>query len=418
MTKILVIAALTVMSASAYASKSRVSALNGSYTAKTDVQNIFTNPAKMHEFGELATIEYGATALGSSPNAEGGFIKAMGDAKLGFYLGRQDSYLTDMNSRAFGAFGTTTVYTVNNGATATNGDNLTTSSNYTVFNASKTNQTNPFDLLYSAKMNDLTWAASLYYSNSKIENLYKSNATILSAGVVASGWNAYLTFGLGAKDEADGSTLYASSASLANATVAYTDWSIKSDAYQLLGGEYDYGSVKFFGSYLVNNGKMEYKQGTKAAAGSTVSSFTVKKNVITLGAEDKMGADAAHFFYGAAYVMTTSSTDGGVTANPELKMVSSDLPFWMGVEADVNSWMTLRTSLKQTVLLGNSKQDYYVAPDTKSYKTEPAAHNTTAALGAGFKIGKAMLDMTLAAGTNGQVNTATLGTNASLTYNF
>ena len=92
------------------------------------------------------------------------------------------------------------------------------------------------------------------------------------------------------------------------------------------------------------------------------------------------------------------------------------LPFIIGVEADAASWLTLRASAKQNVILGSSKVNQ---GDSTTIK-----NNTTVALGAGLKFNKFTLDSTLAAGSvpatagNGSIDANNLMANASLTYMF
>ena len=92
------------------------------------------------------------------------------------------------------------------------------------------------------------------------------------------------------------------------------------------------------------------------------------------------------------------------------------MPFVIGVEADAASWLVLRASAKQNVILGSSKVG--TADSTTN------TNNTTVALGAGLKFNKFMLDSTLVAGSvpsvpgNGTIDANNLMANAALTYMF
>lgn len=362
MTKALVIAALTVLSASAYASKARVSALSNSVTDATDFQDIFTNPAKMQSLGDQVTIEYGSTSTATATGtakAEGGFIRGMGDGKLAFYVGRQSTDWSNFNNTVFnGAVGG---YYTHTGNTLTTG-HLTAANNAVTAGYG---QSNPLNLVYQTKMNDMSVAAGLYYANYKLDGSYNANSTGFSFGALTSGWNAYLNYNTG-KVAADGSSMtpqagpYLYRITTATGVGAGSlmgqgnDWEIKLKSATTLGGEYNYGSVVFFGSYNMYNGTV----GTPTASATLLGTEqTFKGTTLTLGAEDKVAIDGGNFFYGASLVMASSSTDAGITTNPELKSTSNTLPFYAGVDVDVTSWMVARTSLKQNVFYGETKTD-------------------------------------------------------------
>ena len=94
-----IIAAISLAATSAMASKARQAALSNT-TAITDIQSIFLNPADMHYVGDFATFEMGDSTIGGAPDAEGGFLHTMGDAKLGFYLGKTSTNVTGLRSLA------------------------------------------------------------------------------------------------------------------------------------------------------------------------------------------------------------------------------------------------------------------------------------------------------------------------------
>lgn len=94
---------------------------------------------------------------------------------------------------------------------------------------------------------------------------------------------------------------------------------------------------------------------------------------------------------------------------------------YAGVEADAASWLTLRASLSQSVLIGTNKVNDAVT--NVSTRDESGMADTTAALGAGLKWGKATVDGSLRAGTNGNFGLGDSGstgfmTQVSLNYNF
>ena len=89
----------------------------------------------------------------------------------------------------------------------------------------------------------------------------------------------------------------------------------------------------------------------------------------------------------------------------------------MGLEVDASSWLVLRGSLTQRlVLLDNTKVE---AASVVAVETSPGANSTVAALGAGLKFNKLTFDGTLSAGGSTQtVNTSDLLGQVGVTYMF
>ena len=424
MTKALLIAALTVMSASAYASKARVAALGGSATVKDDFQDVFTNPSYLGEMPDMFTIEYGGTSTNGStttPNAEGGIVRAMGDAKLGFYVGRQYATWTALRDAAFGTGADLRANLFATGAV--------TAGNWGTATAVGTGHNNAFDIIYAGKMGDMTWGVDLYYSSSKTENAFKSSAMNLGLGVMTAQWAAYIQQALGSKISADNSFAGYSTNSGTTVTSLGSEWELKQDSSTTLGGRYDLNGVLLFGSYTMWKGTLATPTAPAGLSSSTASTF--KNTTLQIGAEDKIAGEGHHFFYGAALNMPTSSSDRGVSAAPELKTQATTLPLWFGVEADATSWLVLRTSLKQNVLLTETKTD--TVSGTTVTSTKSNGNSTVATLGAGLKFGKLMIDGTVAGSTaytaagvasasstqsSGTFGFANIMTNASMTYNF
>ena len=365
MKKTLLIAALTMMSASAFASKARLIGLGGmARTTASDVQSIFEQPHKMWEVGDLATIEFGPTGttysnVGASTeiarganNAEGGFLRSHNNTKWGAYIGHQSDSLLYMLNGA----------TVGKAVTA--GEGLS-------------RLENPINLWYGIKAGDLEWGFNLFYANSEVKSgadMNKKNAMGVSAGVRADRWNADLVLGLGAKVED---------------TSAGSDEEFKATS-----------SVRLQGEYAVNDDLLTYAQitnfGGKHTTSANVEDMDLDHMNIQLGVESKIKSDVVHFFYGA---MLQSATEKNKTtgSNPE-KVEQTLLPLYFGFEADAASWLVLRASLKQNFLLNSVKVSTTTSSDANDIDS------TVASLGAGFKFGKLMVDGVLSAGTSGNLN--------------
>lgn len=347
MNKLIVIAALALAGSPALASKARVSALNNSRQL-VDVQYTFERPYLLTSVGELATIEWGATGDAAARHAEGGFIKKSGDSVYGLYFGRKSAEFS--------------------GAV-------------TAFNAVAPNdvlaEQNPISLLYASKMGDLTWGATLKYSNGSNEaaNDQKSSSAGISAGVTNGTWEAELVLGLVGKSEATNSTLE----SKGNTKIGF-GYNL-SDMMHVYA---DYRMVKF--------------DATVGATSDTTEVTTMNVGFINTLVKN----DDANFFYGVAYSSNSIKDD-------EEK---STLPVWMGIEANATSWMVMRASLQQSVLI-NTTNDKTASPNAKS-NLDSIAFNA----GAGLKLGKGMLDVNIASAGNFDYAAAGFLTNASYTYNF
>lgn len=363
------IAAISLAASSAMASKARQKALSNS-TAITDIQSIFVNPADMHYVGDFATFEMGetptTTAAGlttqATPDAEGGFMRTMGDAKLGFYLGKASSNVNDIRDAANLASG-----------------------------AAFLNHENPFEVFYGAKAGDQNWGLSFSYSNSdkKMDPAVttddkKQRAMGMRLGVKNDVWGAYANVGLGstAKDGAD---------------------EYKGKSGITVGGHYFMDTVKFV--------LKQDMAGAKAtdASGDT---FDYDMSETTLGFTNAWKSEGSIAFYGLAYKMRTDK----LKVPADRKIDTTSMPFTIGAEVLATSWMKLRGSVTQNVLMSKTKQT--TSPANATDKDNTVDHNTTTAAGAGFVWGKNNLDVVMTAGTSGTLDTTAFGTHASYTYMF
>jgi hypothetical protein len=119
-----------------------------------------------------------------------------------------------------------------------------------------------------------------------------------------------------------------------------------------------------------------------------------------------MKSEGADFFYGFAYKMNDVKSGGDKTS-------TSTLPMIFGIETDAASWLTLRGSVTQNVLLGSEK-----TTGSSPTGADSTDHNTTVNAGMGFKFTKSTLDITLSSATTGAINGSSFGANAGMTYLF
>lgn len=336
MKKAIVFAAAALMATPAFASKARQAALGGAVTTSDDVQEIFNNPAKMFNFGDLLTVEYGA-------NAEGGFFRSSGDTKYGVYFGNRS--------------------TTFNGAVATANGMLAAAS------ASLLNEQNPLEIFYGSKGGDMAWAMSFKYSAGENKTTKaKSESMGLRAGVGTDAYEAYAVVGLSGSSKQE---------------LATTNAEIKNEPTIRVGGEYFMGDSTVYADVLTGGAKITNTTPAMDAK-ATNTEYTV-------GVESKIKGEGSHFFYGVAL----KSTETKVGDNK--KDTTMKLPVYAGVEADAASWLVVRGFVKQSVLL-NSVKNVDTAGATTGETT--GTNDTTAGFGAGLKFGKLTVDGTLSTDGN------------------
>jgi hypothetical protein len=394
MKKLLLIAAVASLSMPALASKARLSAL-GNADHLIDPQSTFENPSHLAWMGDFVTFEAGPTtatptvtpggrwsdlATQNNPNAEGGFVRSAGDAKYGAYLGRKSSF-TDTVRRQFGFL----------------------------------TQENPIELQYAMK-GPMNWGARLNYSKSDVKSLgQKQEAYGVGFGASTDAWEAFATVGLGSTAQGTTATTFDANgndiidAPDLNALAADPNAKFKGTAGFAVGGAYKMENIRLYGKYYQDGFKYE---GT-GALGGALNDLEVKASQISVGAIDHNKIEGGQWFYGVGYLMTSLKSSNG---NIDRKSEASYLPFLLGVEYDAASWVTLRASATQNVLLGSTKYDDGPGPSTD--ESDTIRNNTRVAAGVGLRLNKWVLDGSWAAQTTGAVNTTNFLTNLGLTYMF
>lgn len=371
MNKLLVLAALTVAAAPAMASKARMTSL-GNAAHLIDTQTVFNNAADINYLGDYATIEFGSSAnnAGSgvtTPRAEGGFTRSSSMGKWGAYLGRQSSTVNEF------------IAGVN--ATPANGG----------VSAGLLTEQNTLDLMYGTEMVGQKWGFGLHHSAAKKESTNQEVSTLgLSVGVRNDVWDAYARIGLGGESKQVTGTTKLEQKGLYDVGFGY--WL-----------DTTYLSLK----YLTTKGTLSGYTGGGAA-------IDIEKNAWSVSAIDNMKVEGGNFFYGISYTSSETKKSGGASA----KSTTTALPLIAGMEIDATSWMVLRGSVSQNVLVGETKTE------TTTTSTDKMANNTVVAAGAGIKFGKMNFDASISgSGANsgtadGTVNGNNLFTQGSLTYMF
>lgn len=360
-------AAVSMAVAPAMASKARLSSLNNAASV-LDTRDFLRNPAQATTYGDFLTFEMGSTAgtnaAASGTKAEGGFSRSMDDARWGFYMGNNYTFVTEQRA------------------------NVT-------FEATALAPENMINLFYASK-SDLAWGIGLGYSNTDRKTTKITQSAIaLSGGILMNGWNVALTLGLQNKYKDEAAT-----------TAATRDF--KGTTAANLDVLYEMGAMTYSFGYGMNGAKVENGSGTE------VHNFDWMNYYV--GAERAVKAEGSHFFYGVKY---TSLTNKDKVTGTDSKLETSKLPVYAGIEADAASWLVLRASVQQNFILGTTQTSSVTVTGTAAEK-DSIANDTTVAAGAGLKFGKLMIDGTLSAANS---NTAALNGNSllaagSLTYMF
>ncbi|MFP5519441.1 MAG: hypothetical protein ACLGGX_06025 [Bdellovibrionia bacterium] len=211
---------------------------------------------------------------------------------------------------------------------------------------------NPINILYGQKTGDISWGLNLGYSNGKQDTGdRKVSSTDLAVGATNGTWEVEVGFQLSGKSEETGNE-------------------VKVKDNTRLGFGYNIDETQH--AYVTTSSKK-----LDGADGSTATEVGYIRTVAK--------TEEANFFYGVAYAMSEDK---------DADSKSSGLPVWMGVEAAATSWMTMRASVKQTVLIN----------ETETAGNKSSLDNIAFAAGAGIKLGKGMLDMTFGTAQNGHIS--------------
>ncbi len=376
--KSLLTLALILASTSAFATRARINAL-GNAAHLVDVSTVYGNPSDMMTLtGDSLTIESGKTfTTAGAPDAintttlnggaEGLLIRSMGDAKFALSLGHADANIFALRSDAKSR----------NGAVAT------------------VRQQTPLEVSYGMKTGDMSVAGTLVYSkfeNKKAGSEQKESSMGLKFGATGANWTGALLVGLTDTWEAGtGATLndYKGKTSIT-----------ATGGYDVMSDLYVYGGLSTGG----------YKSTV-----ATVSVTDYDIMTVNVGALSKIKKDATEFFYGIG--LAYSSEKEKATAGFENTIKQTHMPLIIGLEAEANSWLTLRGSVTQNLLLVDSSKDE-TAPSTTNSETSPGLNTTTLAAGAGLKFNKVSVDGSILTGATQTINSGNLLAQVGLTYAF
>ena len=377
--------AIILTSATAFATRSRMNAL-GNSAHLVDVNTAYGNPADMMSYKDSLTLETGKTNLAypadatTSVGAEGLLIRSMGDAKMGLSLGHDNAMVFSQRSMM--------------------DTNLATSA---ADNTGVLTQQNPFAYFYAAKAGDMAWGASLEYSNHNNKTLNaeaKESSMAVNLGARTPIWDAAVNVLLTNTWE--------------SGTAAATKNEFKGNTgFAISGGYYMSSDLYIYGNVTSGGFKSTITTANVGTDGVAYDQMDYK-----LGVVSTVKQDANEFFYGVALASTSMKQKTAAIAPAAQKSSTMALPLIIGLETDAASWLTLRGSVTQTVLINDDK----VAPDVGNPTKDlsPGDNNTKFAAGAGLKLNAVTLDGTILANGSQALNAGTgnLFTQVGLTYNF
>lgn len=370
--QIVLATAATLLTSSAWATKARMSALGqdtdrGSFYIK-DSRSVFRNAAHINSMNNYVLTEWGDATQNTNPKAEGGFYRSAGAFAYGVYMG---SEVGDQN-RDVNTTGTNASYVAAEGGTAVG----------THGNASFVGTSNQLDLFFGGDMG-IEWGARLNYASNKQENSTtgapeaKAGALGLGLGVVAGDLNAYINYTLNDKLE----ELTTATAAAAGKGAKWED-----DGSMNIGVGYNWMDFAFFVDYNKEAG--EYTPN-----GTGAKKDTTERTTLTLGAGyTKEVSSTSRMFTDIKFEkIDAEDKDGSATGGNAISEISkTSLPVTVGFEADATSWLTLRGSISQKVLI-NSVANNPAAATRKEVKSTD--NNTTdVAAGATLNFGKLKVD--------------------------
>ena len=340
----------------------------------TDTQKIYTNPSDMFSFGDFVNLESGVTTYATTPdcdtvtagnqpckglNAEGMVVRTMGDAKLAMSLG----HLSD-NANGF-------VGGLRSGITGAG--------------SAVSFQQNPIELSYAAKASDMVWGATLVYSNynNKLASAEAKESSLgVRLGARMGAWDFTLAQGFVNTAESQAANLKFKGTAGTGLTAGYK-----------MDNVYAYGEARMVGFKTENR-----------TSGAETSKY--ERTDLKVGAVVSDKKDGNELFYGASLAQANSKESVA-----DVKASSLTMPVIVGMEVDALSWLALRGSLTQTVLLNDAKAE---TGSTTNIDLAPGANNTLASVGAGLKFNKVTVDGTLS-GLTGATSTQALDGNSLLT---
>lgn len=366
---------LQIVSPAVWASKARMQSLGQSVNGSLfidDYRNIFLNPAQINNLEPQLGIEWGETAISGSPKAEGGIINTLGAGKLGIHVGRVGIAEQMFQTVGSAISGITMTYAPQNSLEVIYGSSVSTK-----------------------------WGGSVHYANSSIKtgetaNYPDSEGSVISArgGVLLGNLTGYGAMDLVQRLRTD------TSASAKNEISGTTNLEA--------GGTYELNSSSRLGLTLLTRG---YSFDNGAGSNGTVD---FKRLGFAYFSTIPTRANYLLFWSaGLQYSNIVYDFEATGLANQEQKVTA--IPLNLGVEAPVTTWLVLRGSIGQNVLIDEV--------DTKNGATnnvQQGIDDTVVRAGAGIRFEAFQLDATFGGADDGSgdFNGIKFMANTSMSYKF
>jgi hypothetical protein len=360
---------LAVISGSALASKARLEALGENADGSQyimDARNIFLNPAQANYFKDMVTIEAGNTSnnddKASSPNAEGGFLRASGNMVYGAFFGHEDQTLNDIRTSGVGTV------------------NLADQNTWDFFIAGDAGVQWGANLSYMSYKDDQTSGAEV-----------ESDAVRVNVGIISGDTEAFLKTSLSETGEDKGTA----------------DIEVNSRYVLGLSHNIDGGTIIF------NYSSFEAEE--------SVTDKTWKDTTFNVGygKVTKLN-DSSSFNWKVNYMSEESENEDYLVASGDQKAYA--LSAVMGLESVVKEWLTLRASIGQN-LLSEEEND---AGKTRSTKDSTIVAAGASFVFGDFQVDGMIGNDAAATGSpgedtsagNGTLRTDSLLSRVSATYRF
>lgn len=380
------------LSASAFASKARLEALGeDSYGSQyiDDNRNMFLNAAQIHNHHDFVQFDFGSTSAvdqESSPRATGSYFTKNNGAVWGVSLGQNSNTANRLR-----AGGLTTTAGAGVGAGAIG-----------AATAKAINQ-NVLDVFYGRDSGAMKWGTKISYTSSKDENASAGNydeasqsAYLVGFGAIKGNWEFYANIGLGNETKIE------------NIGGTGNDYDFKGQIGTQIGAIMNTNGGKAF---------FEYRGITVEEKDILDEKWSITKMTLGYGREDKMNDIFTAFYKGYFFQddqKNVKFADG--TDNKETRITAV-----VGMEAQANSWLTLRGSVSNNLMGEEEDEDGDIATITDAVDV---------AFGATLSFGDVSIDGLIAndgdadgkggeAGDDtGGIRTDSLMTRVSMTYNF
>jgi len=373
---LLVAATLSLISGSAFASKSRLEALGQNKDGSNhigDARNLFLNPASIHRYSNYVTFEWGNTTNGTAdsntaPKPEGGIVKPFGNSIAGLF------------------FGTTDDEWLANRTDTTNTGFLNPQNTINLFLGNKAN---------SGSMKEIQYGINVYESSNKDEQTTayerKQNTLGVRLGAFLPKKNIETYVHVRIQDKSEASS------------------SAETDKYEgkvqfRVGGNYEWKDYKIFGE--VKKGGLEYTTSNVKTERSDLLIRVGAARDYTINNKTKVFMEV----FAEREARKTETPGSAETTVKDFKV-----PGIIGIESQAKDWLTLR---------GSITQEFKGSNENAAEKKKTTVDSTSISFGATMMIGDFEFDgligqqNSLTGSNTGVLDTSNLLTRVSVSMNF